>query len=252
MVWFARVMLVVGLGAGSLAHAEASAVIWGGGTTAEAAEQAAEAYESQAVQWRDFVTLAAGFPQVIASDTLPGLKSGFFVVLLGVCTGAPGAAVEAIDAFAPATYTRAVSWDQPDACPKVRPRIEFDDVGYELGPVVRVSAQGTELSAFLLTTHQPEGSEAELRGWSLYVFLRKGPTTQTQVLHNEGTDFATVTPLVVEGGALTFEESYAAPSCVTGSRFVEYRRTWRVEAKAGRLRAPTPKAKEVKRGACGQ
>jgi hypothetical protein len=58
------------------------------------------------------VRLAAGFPKLVESASLPGLKPGFFVVVLGQCDSLE--AFDVIKAIYPAAYSRA-SHRSPDA-----------------------------------------------------------------------------------------------------------------------------------------
>ena len=246
-----KILGVVMLAASTVwAAPDATAVIWGGGATREAADEAKSAWEESASRW-DFVALAPGFPQVVKSDTLEGLKPGFFVVLLGVCIGTPDKAVDVLDALEPAIYTRTVKWSKSNACPATATPKEYDDATYELSPVEHLTVNGAELTAFLVTSHQPQGSEWETLGWSVFAFLRKGKTLDTLVLKNADSDFAKVTSLMVDGATITFEEKYASPSCVMGSEFVEHERKWRLSVKAGKLHAPTPRSKELSSGPCG-
>lgn len=233
------------------AWADATAVIWGGGSTQELADASMREWAERSEAW-GFVELAPGFPQVVQSDSLAGLKPGLFVVLLGVCAGAtPDFAVDVLDALEPAVYTRTVKWSKPDACPHTTTTKEFEDPTWTLSRVERVTVNGAELSAFLVSGHQPQGSEFETKGWSVYVFLRKGKAVETLTLKNTDSDFATVNTIDVDGTTLVFEEKYAAPSCVMGEEYVEYSRRWRVSVKAGKLVAPRPTAKQLSSGRCG-
>lgn len=77
--------------------------------------------------------LAAGYPQLVESATMPGLKPGFFVVVLGSCADRSEADVhlELMRAVAPGAYVRSV--EGPSACPTLQ---ASDPGAARGGPVV--------------------------------------------------------------------------------------------------------------------
>lgn len=86
------------------------------GTTSEAAaEPLLEAAKKRAEAVKDVFTLAPGFPKVVESATVKGLKPGFWIVLAGFCkTVDPG--LKAID---PGAYAKPVQVDA-EACPALK------------------------------------------------------------------------------------------------------------------------------------
>ncbi len=63
----------------------ARALIWAGGATAEAGVEAFKSFEARKAELAEYVALAPGFPKLVESKTVTGLKPGFHVVLLGLC-----------------------------------------------------------------------------------------------------------------------------------------------------------------------
>lgn len=65
---------------------------------------------------------AAGYPKVVKSDAVKGLKPGFFVAVLGYCdsTGELSSAVRTMWAAQKGSYAREVSEAVPGACPKLQ------------------------------------------------------------------------------------------------------------------------------------
>lgn len=84
----ARSMEVLALLAPDEAAPGVDAIIWGGGTTQADGEKWLGLWNTEAASTSKLLTLAPGYPQVVKSDEVPGLKPGFFVVLLGTCQGA--------------------------------------------------------------------------------------------------------------------------------------------------------------------
>jgi hypothetical protein len=100
----------------------AQVLIWGGGKTREAAEASLAAYQERARknEWADVLTVPEGYPRIVESKSVPGLKPGFVVVVLGACEPAAGPKVlEALKAFEPAAYAREAAWAEALACPKL-------------------------------------------------------------------------------------------------------------------------------------
>jgi hypothetical protein len=117
MRFFASTLLLVS----TLAHAQVStrALIWGGGATPDAAKAALKNFEEtgEAKQQFDFT---AGYPKIVESSTVAGLKPGFHVVLLGVC-GADESqlALAAFKALQPQVYARPVQITERN-CPRLK------------------------------------------------------------------------------------------------------------------------------------
>lgn len=105
----------------SSAFAEVStrALIWGGGATPDAAATALKDFrENKAAS--DLFEFTAGYPKVVESASVAGLKPGFHVVLLGVC-GADESqlALAVFKALQPQVYARPVQITERN-CPKLK------------------------------------------------------------------------------------------------------------------------------------
>ncbi|RKI62541.1 hypothetical protein D7X55_21860 [Corallococcus sp. AB049A] len=102
----------------------AQLVIWGGGKDTAEAEASLGRWQERVRNkvWDGTLKVAEGYPRIVKSDTVPGLKPGFMVVVLGACAPAEGPKVlETLKAFEPGAYTRDVTWAQPLACPQLGP-----------------------------------------------------------------------------------------------------------------------------------
>lgn len=97
-------------------HGEQPAVlVVGGGATREAAEQSLEAWKRIAPHVDTFFKVPAGFPRIVESDSIAGLKPGFHVVLLAAANEfelTPYLPI--INALRTGCYVRPVSW-KPEA-----------------------------------------------------------------------------------------------------------------------------------------
>ncbi|MBN8232489.1 hypothetical protein JYK02_33735 [Corallococcus macrosporus] len=145
----------------------AQLVIWGGGKDATEAQASLDRWRAREKKkvWEGTLKVAEGYPRIVQSDTVPGLKPGFVVVVLGACEPAAGPKVmETLKAFEPAAYARDVTWAEPLACP-------------QLGPEWRVIRSKTwkkkdgTLTAVLLQTPETQAPDASTRQ-SLRVMLQ--------------------------------------------------------------------------------
>jgi hypothetical protein len=107
--------------ASSLAGAEpVRALIWGGGATPEAATEARQALDASALG--AMLTFAPGYPKVMESKDLKGLKAGFHIVLLGVCgakedSWLPLSVAKSVE---PKVYVRGAESDGATSCPALK------------------------------------------------------------------------------------------------------------------------------------
>ena len=103
-----------------VAHASpARVLILGGGAQREDAVSALRQW-TQGLEYTA-AQPAAGFPKVIESATVKGLKPGFHVVILGACSDADGLrAMESVRSYGAGAYSRAVDWPDPLPCPTLR------------------------------------------------------------------------------------------------------------------------------------
>jgi hypothetical protein len=99
---------------------EAQVLIWGGGRTPEEGRRALERFEAERSGLNAILSLGEGYPRVIASGTVPGLKPGFHVVLLGACKPEEAQEpLETLQSFKPGVYARTVKLALgPGSCPR--------------------------------------------------------------------------------------------------------------------------------------
>lgn len=144
-------LMVVGLCA-ALAHgAPGRALIWGGGATRDVADAALKALEASEV--RLALTFSEGFPRIVESQTVKGLKPGFHVVLLGLCGEKDDAslAVSMAKSVEAKVYARSVEFDGPASCPKLKApwKVEATAAGNGLELDVVISERTIRLLALL-------------------------------------------------------------------------------------------------------
>jgi hypothetical protein len=120
---------------------EAQVIIWGGGSTRADAEKALAEWNAEKSALSGVLTIADGFPKIVESKTVPGLKPGFHVVILGAC---PDAALEsplrAIQGLRSGVYVRRA------ALPGGGNRCPTGDRGFEALDLERVKTGGMELT----------------------------------------------------------------------------------------------------------
>jgi hypothetical protein len=124
LMWLAA---TPGAGSAAAPPGETVALIWGGGKDAAATKASLERWESEKKLLGDVLVFAPGFPKVVSSDTVPGLKPGFEVVLLGVCGRDEARPARSyLKALYPFTYERLVR-EQALACPTWKMLPEQED-----------------------------------------------------------------------------------------------------------------------------
>jgi hypothetical protein len=112
MKWLPLSLLVA-----AQAHAaELQALILTGAASEAAAAPLLEAAKKRVEEAKDVLELAPGFPKVVQSDKVPGLKPGFWIVLAGFCE--KDTVLGALKALDSGAYSRPVTVDAA-ACPKI-------------------------------------------------------------------------------------------------------------------------------------
>ncbi len=111
-------------------------LILGGGKTRADAELWLAHWRRAEAEVGVFLAPAAGYPRVLESASLPGLKPGFHIVALGACpAGEAEPRLAALKAFFPGTYTREVRGAAP-GCPGLRPEAALlEAAGLSKGPL---------------------------------------------------------------------------------------------------------------------
>lgn len=95
---------------------EGVALLWGGGRTVEEGRAALADWEATAAAVDGWPTPAPGYPRLVESGRVPGLKPGFHVVLVGVCPAeAAGPVLAALRSASAGAWSRPVRAEP--ACP---------------------------------------------------------------------------------------------------------------------------------------
>lgn len=104
------------------------ALIWGGGATPEAGQAAKAEYEKNAPELNSLLELSPGFPKVMESAAVKGMKPGFHVAVLGFCSEreAMELALSVAKSVEPKVYVRAVDVSSA-SCPKLKPEWKLVD-----------------------------------------------------------------------------------------------------------------------------
>ncbi|MGZ6480208.1 MAG: hypothetical protein ACXWQE_12945 [Bdellovibrionales bacterium] len=116
--WFA-VLLV--MASSTQSHADDLwAIIWSSDQTKTPAQKSLENWHVEASAVQELVSTAEGYPKIISTDRLPGLKPGLFVVLLGACEkAAVKNVVGAFQMLRKDVYIKKTSGLPDNACPKL-------------------------------------------------------------------------------------------------------------------------------------
>lgn len=116
------------LSTASFAQVSTRALIWGGGATPDAAATALKNF-NDTTEAKELFEFIAGYPKIVESASIAGLKPGFHVVLLGVC-GADESqlALAAFKSLQPHVYARPVQITERN-CPKLKPEWKAETKG---------------------------------------------------------------------------------------------------------------------------
>jgi hypothetical protein len=157
-------LVVVSLAAAPALAEPARALIWSGRATAEAG---AAALAEVPPKLGALLALGAGFPKVVESRSIAGLKPGFFIVLLGLCgpteAELPLLVAKSVDRR---VYARPVEVAREAlACPALAGKWKVADRA--LGKVSHVRLVNDDEGARI----QRRG-DADLAPWRLMVWLR--------------------------------------------------------------------------------
>src|SRR5690349_20739583 len=114
------VLIALLVAAAPVQPAAANAIIWAGGKTREEAQARLDGWPKDEARWSQSVRLKAGFPKLVASDALPGLKPGFHVVLLGICNAEQARArTRTLKELYPEVYWRPLTGPHDESCPEL-------------------------------------------------------------------------------------------------------------------------------------
>ncbi len=208
-------------------------LLWGVSNSYEDASSLVEAYQERASKWPSILDLAPGYPRVLEGSELPGLRAGYFFVLLGVCESRQGAELAKVfQALEPRTSSRWALWDDSNGlpCPVLAE-------GWSLGKSTQTRARGGTLSAVSFDFVQGEGAE-EQRSWLVVLQLlpREGEVVTAVIEPPEEGVHSKVKSLRGSGSEVVLVEHLLEPECGEGvPRSELHARTWRLSLKDGEL-----------------
>lgn len=127
-------------------------LVFSGGAQKADAERALASWQRLSPMWSPLIELRAGFPRVAESASVPGLKPGFFVLLLGVCDEGSDA-LDTIKALYPGAYERPAPDGTPTACPTVR-----TDADQKVSPVKVQAGSKTAVANVVLSRRTTSGN----------------------------------------------------------------------------------------------
>lgn len=217
--------------------AAARALIWGGGTTPEAGAAAMKSFDAAAEQVKALLELSPGYPKLVKSASVAGLKPGFHVVLLGLCAVDDAVVpLGLLKSVEPKAYARPVSLESAATCPKPAK-------GWTVKPAESVSADGNTL-----TVHVALGDGG---AWRILTSLRDagGEWLDFKSLGDsecDGERGSSEPKAAADGAAVKVDVTCYSPGCTTLS---EQAFTWRFEAKGKRLKQ-SKKAGKYVQGEC--
>jgi hypothetical protein len=116
-------------GSPEVAQVDRDVIIWEGGTQREEAQAQLDAFASDTQEVSALFSLPPGFPRIVDSSTLQGLKAGFQIVVLGFCADGQGALpVAFFRGINGGAYRRTVKVQPGDGCPTVREGLQVQTV----------------------------------------------------------------------------------------------------------------------------
>lgn len=218
----------------TLAQQPSKLVIWGGGVTADEAKASLQRFEARDKQL-PFLELEQGYPRILETQTVAGLKPGFFVVALGVCASESEPTFKLLDALEPAVYTRDVS--MPVACPRFSTPVEPEYETFTLNAVeVSKASDGLEYTVVAVTS-KADGAEAEVKEWWVAVQVRrKGAVVAEEQFSSLGSFSELLQRVVASAKGVEFKEREVNPNCGgMGTRYTETIRSHLVRFDGSRL-----------------
>lgn len=171
----------------------AEILILAGDATQDGGKKAFDATVKEWARWQDVIMPAPGFPKLIDSSTVEGLKPGFFITALGVCEK-QGVLLDVARATMKGPYVRQVKW--PDAklpCPT------FQNV---------VAKSAKTKHGELLVVATGHGARIVLIG-------KDGSITAEDAAEGNFGMGCTSQDLTVDGSTITFDAHCATQSCTS-------------------------------------
>jgi hypothetical protein len=197
-------------------------LVFSGGTDRAAGDAALASWKRLAPLVEPHVRLPTGFPKLVESGSLPGLKPGFFVVVLGLCDDL--SAFDVVKALYPGAYAKpaAEAPESSRACPT---RVGAAEVTHEEGslktPAGVVSGASASTSA-----DDERGFAAEEASYALVlVHPKTGVVLDTLTLAGSSRSTSV-------GGGPAPEETACSATLEWAKRQVQVTRTCRTDARA--------------------
>ncbi len=225
-------------------RSEGEILIWSGGKTRAEAERQREILATYLDVLDDILLVS---PVVLESARVEGLKPGFFVVALGVCSEeevkAPLSVFQAID---PEIYTRTVKYKPTDetpalTCPEME-SVTTDDAGapvrWKLAGAERLTQKGSTLVGLVFAYRWDEAGDFArayhaVASYYLLVEARTRRLKQSKIHESPG-DAASLESFKSEKGHLVSTLKYGAPPCEPGT---DAFKAWRTQVSASVVKA---------------
>jgi hypothetical protein len=242
---------------------EGQMIIWSGAKTEAEAKTQFEVFKSYANALEDFVKVA---PQVIESATVQGLKPGFFVVALGVCSAKDKDAdfpLRLFQGIEPAVYTREVQYKPEDSseapdCPTAGQAVRGNDgepIPWELGTPVRTAVESGTLVALPFSYDWSEQGDFARKYYGVRVeLLLVGPARKLLATSQSKSpsDAASLTSISAAGRGISWKLEYAKPPCdPRDDRFISWSQSFSATAQGGAIALGKRPAVRLKSGTCG-
>jgi hypothetical protein len=223
-------------------------LIWDGGATEEEARAKIRGWESSALPIQEQVNLAAGFPKVLESRTIVGLKPGFWIVVLGVCAaGHEAKPLEALKSLEPKIYVRDVEWSGPLACPMKAETWDWPRTS-------QVKKKSRELTVLIFERQETyPGGEFEERSWKAVAILRdaRAQLLDLVVERSSKDNFAQIKSVTEGQGSILIVDEWASPGCYGAQTTAIFRGTLRLSVDGDKI-ARSGDDQQIKTIDCGK
>lgn len=235
-------------------------LVWSGASDRKAAEAQLAAAQPLFDALSTFVELS---PAVVESARVKGLKPGFFVVALGVCSAHELAWAKGLfGALRPPVYSKPVEYimqgDAPLPCPKP---VEVDapdamrEVRWEAGPVQTIAVDEKRRLVALTFSYrwdQPgDFAQAFFETRPVFALLDTDGRALAAEAPPSASDAQEAT-LVLRGPSFVVEEKYADPRCEPGGdHYVAWTRTTVARVKGPTLDVEVAEPVKKDEGSCG-
>ncbi|WP_224371280.1 hypothetical protein [Hyalangium versicolor] len=244
------------------AQNEAELIVWSGGKTREEAERQQEGL-------KDYLSALSPVlqakPAVLESSKVEGLKPGFFIVTLGLCSkDKVKEPLSLFQAIYPDVYTRTVKYQPGEdlpvlECPQAE-EVTEDDSGrpvlWRLKGAQRVTQKGKALAGLAFTYEWDQAGDFArsyftVKGVYLLIDSKTRQLVESKV-YDGPSDATTLTSFTSEKERLVTELDYADPPCSpSGDAFEAWEARVVVSIRKDHIELVQGKPKLTKQGSCG-